>query len=550
MANDLIDSYIKITVEDEIHSEFLTIVDCLKHYANTQSETEAFVFASTDGSRQSVTWSELYNKSKAVAKSFVHLGVKEKEVVAMNIRNCPEWLYASYGAIIAGAIPISVSFTYVDGSDLVALMDKLQICSLLVMDPGLENINWDIVRRLLDNFNANGTVKSSKMPYLRYLVGVSFDQVDAQLLKFIDLVHDIKSGITLPKVSAKNTISLFQTSGSTGVAKLVAHSHEAFFKCVTGKHAEYLDAKYKHFNDRPFAWLGGYPLSVITGQTRVAISGFCKPPKDRVSFMIEVIQRERCSSIVSDLPSDWPVIIIASGGQPMTKKITSCIGKSCKYLLCMYAATEFVYLAKSLIADPENFTEYSCGKPMQFPGLEIKIVNDDGKIVPVNTRGEIYCRSPALFKEYFNDPIKTNAVKSVDGWFRTDDIGRLTECGELFVEGRKSNMILSGGFKVAPEILEQVIKNFPGVEGVVIVPVPDDIYFQVLCACVVKKAGSDVTEEELRKVCSNYHADKPGLFTVLPKFYLFFEKFPETSTGKLNRRELEKIATQRFESTS
>ncbi|XP_060601513.1 uncharacterized protein LOC132754818 [Ruditapes philippinarum] len=562
MANDLIDSYVKIIVEDDIHSEFLTIVDCLKHYANTQSETEAFVFVSTDGSRQSVTWSELYNKSKAVAKSFMRLGVRKMEVIAINIRNSPEWLYANFGAIIAGAIPISVSFTYVDGSDLVALMEKLQTCSLLVIDPGLLNVNWDIITRIIDTYGENGTVKSVQIPYLRYLIGFSFDDVDAHVLKFDDLIQDIDSDICLPSLSSKDTVSLFQTSGSTGVPKVVAHTHETFLKGITAKLVEYMDPKYKQFNDRPFAWIAGYPLSIITGQTRVVISGFCKPPDDRVSFMIDLIQRERCSSVFAlpplmheiikrqnDLPSDWPVTIIMSGGQPMTKSIVSCVGKCCKCFLCMYGSTEVVCLAKNLVTDPEDFTEYSCGKPIQYPGLEIKIVNDDGKIVPVNERGEIYCRSPVMFKEYFNDPVKTKAFKSDDGWFRTDDIGRLTECGELFVEGRKSNMILSGGFNVAPEILEQVMKNFPGVESIVIVPVPDDIYFQVLCACVVKKAGNDVTEEELRKVCSNYHADKPGLFTVLPKFYLFFEKFPETSTGKLNRRELEKIATQRFKST-
>ena len=234
----------------------------------------------------------------------------------------------------------------------------------------------------------------------------------------------------------------------------------------------------------------------------------------------------------------------------MTQSLASCVGKCCKHLICFYGATEFICLAKAFVSDPEFFTEYSCGKPIQYPGLEIKIVDDDDKVVPVNSRGEIYCRSPIMFKEYFNDPEKTKSVKSDDGWFRTDDIGRITERGELFVEGRKSNMILSGGFNVAPEILEQVMKNFSGVESIVVVPVPDEIYYQVLCACIVRKAGSDVTEDELRKICSNYHADKPGLFTVLPKFYLFFDKFPETSTGKLNRKELERIAIQKFRSTS
>ena len=231
-----------------------------------------------------------------MANSFINLGVKEKEIVDINIRNYPEWLYACFGAVMAGAIPISVSFTYVDGSDLVAMMEKIRTCSLLVMDPGLLNVNWNIVRQLVDNFSADGTVRSEKMPYLRYLVDVAFDQVEEQLLKFSDLLQT-NLDITLPHISTNDTVFLFQTSGSTGVPKVVAHIHEVFLKGITGKLIDHMDPKYKLFNDRPFAWLGGYPLSVITGQTRVTISGFCEPPEDRVSFMIDVIEKEKCSAI-------------------------------------------------------------------------------------------------------------------------------------------------------------------------------------------------------------------------------------------------------------
>ncbi|XP_053378454.1 very long-chain-fatty-acid--CoA ligase bubblegum-like [Mercenaria mercenaria] len=342
MEERLTESYIKVTAEEYESLQFLTIVDSLKLYANINGESEAVVFVSTDGTRQSVTWSELYEKSRKAAQAFVHLGLKEHEVAALNIRNCPEWLYASFGAMMAGAIPISISFTYTDTSDLIALMEKLQTCSLLVMDPGLDNINWNILRQVIDECNASGRVTSEKMPFLRYLVGVSFDQVGAKLLKFSDLLNENHSDIDLPKVGPKDISLLFQTSGSTGIPKVVAHTHEPYVKGVTGKHIDVMDAKYKLFNDRPFAWSGGFPFSVLTGQTRVTVSGFCEHPEDRVRFMTETIERERCTSVFAlpplmhelikrqnELPPDWPVIIILCSGQPLTKKLASCIGKSC-----------------------------------------------------------------------------------------------------------------------------------------------------------------------------------------------------------------------------
>lgn len=246
----------------------------------------------------------------------------------------------------------------------------------------------------------------------------------------------------------------------------------------------------------------------------------------------------------NSLPFDWPVEEIEVAGQPLTSRLAASIPRACRRITCVYGGTEFICLTEGVINDPERFTEYCCGKPLRISDLEMKIVDESERIVPVNTRGEIYARSKNIFKGYFNDPEKTKSAFTADKWFKTDDIGRMNENGEFFVEGRKSNMIISGGYNVAPEILEQVMNHFPGVAAVIVVPIPDDIYHQVLCACVIKKQRSDITEEVVRKYCEDYHADKPGLFTVLPKYYIFLEMFPVTSIGKADRKELQKIAVK------
>ena len=246
------------------------------------------------------------------------------------------------------------------------------------------------------------------------------------------------------------------------------------------------------------------------------------------------------------LPADWPVVGVMSAGQPLTKRLADCIGKACKFLLCMYGCSEIGFATEASITDPNEFVEFGCGKPYNFPELEIKIVDENAEIVRINQRGEILVRSDVMFVGYFNDPEKTKAVLTEDGWYKTDDIGRMTEDGQFFVEGRKSNMIISRGLNVAPEILENIMKTFPGIDSVLIVPIPDDVDYQVLCACIVKKTDSDVTGNGVRKYCEEYHADKPGLFTVLPKYYIFLETFPETRSGKTNRKELEKLALERI----
>ncbi|XP_045179882.2 3-[(3aS,4S,7aS)-7a-methyl-1,5-dioxo-octahydro-1H-inden-4-yl]propanoyl:CoA ligase-like [Mercenaria mercenaria] len=553
-------SYVKID-RPPFELKHKTIPEALKYYAEAKGDGESIIFVSTDGSRDVVTWSELYQKSCKVAKSLINLGIRKQEIIAINLRCCPEWLYATFGAMMAGAIPVSITFTYTDGNDLIAMMEKLEKCSLLVLDPGSESFNWNILRRLLDEYEADGKVRSKKMPYLRHLLGVAFDkEPDASNVKdFRDLLEEDHPDIELPDIDPNEFSGLFQTSGSTGVPKLVADVHLSIMKFAESQAFEMIKDKYILFNDRPFNWGGGYPFSVLTGQTRVTLFEFYDPPKDMISFMIEVIERERCSMIFAlpplmheliqrqdNLPNDWPVEAIVTAGQPLTNRLAACVGKACKCLLCFYGGSECGIVSEAKITDPNDFVEFGCGKVVKYPGLEVKIVDENGEIVPVNQRGEIYVRSKITFKEYFNDPEKTIAVKTPDGWYKTDDIGRMTEHGQFFVEGRKSNMIISGGFNVAPEILENVMKTFTGIDLVVIVPVPDDIYYQVLCACVIRKPGFAVTESDVQKYCREYHTDKPGLFTVLPKFYMFFEKFPETKSGKTHRKELERLALERF----
>ena len=233
---------------------------------------------------------------------------------------------------------------------------------------------------------------------------------------------------------------------------------------------------------------------------------------------------------------DWPVVAVGCGGQPVSKAFSGCIGKLCKMFGCGYGATEFIVGSGILIENPEQFQENCIGHP--YKDIQMKICDDDGQTVPTNERGEIYVKSEGMFQGYYNDPEKTKAAFTEDGWFKTDDIGYVTEEGLFFCVGRKSEMIISGGMNVVPSILEAVIRKCPGVANVACVPVAHDVMFQVVCACVIREDGSDITEDQLRQYCEEVHNDKPRLFTVLPAHYIFFTEFPETYTGKLSRKVL------------
>ena len=246
----------------------------------------------------------------------------------------------------------------------------------------------------------------------------------------------------------------------------------------------------------------------------------------------------------SEMPSQWPLESVITGGQPLSKHFSNCIGKICKKFYCVYGSTEFLLCACKVVEKCDDFSENSAGYPMA--GVEMKIVNDREEVVPIYEKGEIYIKIDCLFKSYYNDPEKTKACIAEDGWYRSDDVGFMNEDGMFFCVGRKSEMILSAGFNVAPAILETVLENHPAVARAICVPVPHPILFQEVCACVILEDGSGVTEAHLRTYCEEVHNDKKGMFTVLPTYFMFMSEFPQTYTGKTSRKELTRIATEKF----
>ena len=244
-------SYFKGERDKEMDdSNLKTVPDYLRNYHETQPEKEAIVFAFTNGSREAVTFKELYTNSLQVAKCLITLGVKKSEFIAVSMRNSSKWLYAAFGAVMAGARPISMSFTYTDGSDVVAMMQKLETCSLLFLDPGAEEENWNVFKKLVQGHEKNGSVTSEKMPYLRYLICHDRPKETEAVLTLQEIMDWDTPEVTLPKIFPDDIFTLFQTSGSTGLPKAIAHTHKSFIAAAQHWTRVIGGVDEIHFNDR------------------------------------------------------------------------------------------------------------------------------------------------------------------------------------------------------------------------------------------------------------------------------------------------------------
>ncbi|KAL3862567.1 hypothetical protein ACJMK2_008526 [Sinanodonta woodiana] len=532
-----------------------TLPELIRAHKENFPDKEAFAFYTSEIERISMSWKELYIGSENFAKSLIGLGVKPNDKVAISGPNCPSWLIATFGSMMAGAIPANVNFGYSDGSDVIALLQKMDHFSTFILHPGFHDQKWKLFKAFLTELDSRGNIKCKQVPSLKHLVFMAKPEEETDVLLVEDLAKIYLSiDNPLPNVDSDDIAFLFQTSGSTGLSKLVAHTHCSLSFFLSNVYGEGMVDRY---NDRNFGCIAGFPFEVVTGIKRVT-GWFTKEDFDPFEVMIQAVQKERCSMIYmlpptvqrlldtkESLPADWPIKTIACSGQPISSYFASVIGTVSETFLAVYGATESFQCCRKVVTNRNEFKDFNCGNPTN--GVEIKIVDDEGNIVPINTRGEIYVRSQHNFKYYVNDPERTSRVKTESEWYKTDDIGYIDENGEVFAEGRKSDVIISGGINVIPTLLESVLSSLQGVKDAIVVPIPDPVMYQVICACIIPEPGSGLTEEKLRGLCEEKYMDKFRSFTVVPTHYIFYEKFPESRSGKTDRKKLMIEAYERFQ---
>jgi long-chain acyl-CoA synthetase len=169
-----------------------------------------------------------------------------------------------------------------------------------------------------------------------------------------------------------------------------------------------------------------------------------------------------------------------------------------------------------------------------YPDNDVRLVDLENGLedVPRGEPGEIIIKSPTVMKGYWNNPEET-AQQLKDGWLYTGDIAIQDEDDFLFIVDRKKDMVISGGFNVYPREVDEVLFQHPKVEFGIAVGVPDDYRGETLKAFIVLKKGQSATDKEIIDFCR----DRLAPYKV-PKLVEFRDSLPQSSVGKVLRREL------------
>jgi len=166
------------------------------------------------------------------------------------------------------------------------------------------------------------------------------------------------------------------------------------------------------------------------------------------------------------------------------------------------------------------------------PGLELKIVNDAGAMLPPGEVGELLVRGPSIVKGYYNRPEAT-AESIVDGWLHTGDTAFIDEEGYVFLQGRKKEMIIVGGENVYPVEVENVLSKHPAVAEAAVISIPHPVFGEVVKAVVVLHPGATATERDLKRHCTEELASYK-----VPQSFEFRDALPRNPSGKVVKRRL------------
>jgi long-chain acyl-CoA synthetase len=194
-----------------------------------------------------------------------------------------------------------------------------------------------------------------------------------------------------------------------------------------------------------------------------------------------------------------------------------------------YGLSETAPVATCNRCDVPGFTG-TIGLPV--PSTDIAIVDDDGKALPLGSVGEIAIRGPQVMAGYWNRPDETAKVMTLDGFFKSGDVGIMDEQGYVKIVDRKKDMILVSGFNVYPNELEAVIAQHPDVLECAAIGVPDEHSGEAVKVFVVKK-DPDLTAEQLMDYCKQEFTGYKK-----PKYIEFRDELPKTNVGKILRRAL------------
>jgi acyl-CoA synthetase (AMP-forming)/AMP-acid ligase II len=456
------------------------------------------------------TFRELHDRVAGIAAALDRQGFRAGDRLAMLLPNELDYLELVYACASLGLIAVPVN-------------SRLSI-------PEIDHLITDASPR--------GIIRHSSLPVptvkLECQVVLDKDPLDLRGDSHPDAIYDPDA-----------VLALIYTSGTTGHPKGVVVTHANLLANVN--HLNYW-MPYRegsvHLHAAPIFHILDFPFMFAApafGACQVAI------PKFSPQSFCETVQRERVSQSVL-VPTMINLLVqfdklgnydltsletLAYGGSPMAPELIHRIRKVLPNLKLIqgYGLSEAGFLTG--LKDDEHTVDrlMSCGRTC--PGIDMRVVDKSGKELQAGDHGELVARGANVMRGYWNNPEETkNAFR--DGFFRTGDVGYRDPNGYFYILDRLKDMIVTGGENVYSGEVEAVIYQHPVVREAAVFGIPDPQWGELVAACVVRKPGQALSENELIVHCRRSLAN----YKIPRRVELSDDELPKSGTGKILKRVL------------
>ncbi|MBU6409656.1 MAG: long-chain fatty acid--CoA ligase [Verrucomicrobia bacterium] len=493
----------------------MNLATAFSNCARTQSQKNAIFW----GDNRRISYAELLEQSRRVAARLQNVsGVVPGSRVAVWLKNCPEFVPAVFGILMADAVVVPIN-NFLKPAEVAYILN----------DGGIDTVITDAALSV-----HQGELASAR-PSLKFLRVEDFDALQPSSF-----------GPLPPSARCESDLAvIIYTSGTTGRPKGAMLSHGNLLHNVESCRIV-LEAVPEDCLAVILPLFHTYMLTVgiflpfIIGGSIVLVKSL-HPPRAMLqelfshrATILPAVPSFYRMLLSASIPSPLPVRIFISGSAPLPVQTLRDFEEKFKTpLIEGYGLSE----ASPVVSkNPLHGLRKPGSIGIPIPRVEMSVQNDQGTLLADNQTGEICVRGGNVMMGYWNQPEETRKALR-NGWLLTGDVGHRDADGYYYITDRKKDMLLVNGINVYPREIEEIIYQFPGVKEAAVIGVPDARKGEQPAAYVSALEGQTLDQNALSQFIRSKLADYK-----VPRRIVFMPALPKNATGKILKTELRKQA--------
>lgn len=525
-----------------------TIGNCFEDICEQYPDNEALVVR-----HQDIRWTyrEFRQQVNRLATGLLALGIEPGDRVGIWGPNSYEWVMVQYATARIGAIMVCINPAY-RLYELEYALNKVECRAIVTAESFKTSHYLKMLRDLAPELATSepGKLRAHKLPHLRMIIRMG-EANSPGMLNFsgICALGGAEQAARLEQLKSElrpdDPINIQFTSGTTGSPKGATLSHCNILnnghQCGTGMGFGRGD---RLCIPVPLYHCFGMVMGNLACLTHGATAVYPDDAFDPTSTL-ETVEAERCTALhgvptmfIAELDhprfGDFDLSSLRTGimaGAPCPVEVMK------RVISKMHMRDVLIAYGQTELSPVNHLTR--CGDSLEkrtetvgraVPWLEICIVDEAGRVVPVGDKGEICTRGYSVMRGYWNDEERTRETIDAAGWLHSGDLGEMDAEGYVRVVGRIKDMVIRGGENIYPREVEEFLYTHPKIAEVQVFGVPDEKMGEEVCAWVQLHPGQEMSAEELKDFCR----DQITHFKI-PRHVRFVTEFPMTVTGKIQK---------------